>query len=347
MTEPEFHLLLQRYLDGQCTPAEQALVEQWYNRLEEAEGVAAPPQNQEAVEDAIWRRLPHPLLAPAPAPRVRQHPAAQPQPAWVWWAAALLVFALGLGVLFTYVQAPLGPLGEVAQEGWTRHRNTTRQPQELQLPDGSRVMLHPGSQLQYATPLAGPKREVYLEGEAFFKVSKNPARPFLVFSKQVVTTVLGTSFRVKDYADGLKASVAVSEGKVSVQARKDAELDATPAKPAEAGVVLLPNQQAVYSLATRQLRKKLVEKPVVLSPQTLEFDARPVPEVLTALEKAYGVAIVYDKQKLAGCTVSIAFYDEPLLEKVGLLCQSLGASYILSDAQIIIHSSGCQARPIE
>ncbi|RPD49883.1 DUF4974 domain-containing protein [Hymenobacter sediminis] len=346
MTESEFHLLLQRYLDGKCTPAEQAVVEQWYNRLEEAEGVALPAQNQEAVEDAIWQRLPHPLVAPAPvAPQVRQHPASQP--AWVWWAAALLVFALGLGVLFTYVQEPLVPLGGVAQGGWTRHRNTTQQEQELQLPDGSRVTLHPGSQLQYPTSLAGPKREVYLEGEAFFRVSKNPARPFLVFSKQVVTTVLGTSFRVKDYADGVKASVAVSEGKVSVQARKDAELDATPTKPAVAGVVLLPNQQAVYSATTRQLRRKLVEKPVVLTAQALEFDARPVPEVLTALEKAYGVTIVYDKQKLAGCTVSIAFYDEPLLEKVGLLCQSLGAYYSLSDAQIIIHSSGCQTRPIE
>ncbi|GGG29357.1 FecR domain-containing protein [Hymenobacter glacieicola] len=346
MTEPEFHLLLQRYLDGQCTPAEQALVEQWYNRLEEADGVALlPTQNQEAVEDAIWRRLPHLRQAPAAAPRVRQHPATQP--AWVWWAAALLVFALGLGVLFTYVQAPVGPLGGVAQQSWTRHRNTTRQVQELQLPDGSRVTLHPGSQLQYATSLAGPKREVYLEGEAFFKVSKNPERPFLVFTKQVVTTVLGTSFRVTDYAHGLKASVAVSEGKVSVQARKNAELDATPARPAATGLVLLPNQQAVYSLATRQLRKKLVEKPVVLSPQTLEFDARPVTEVLTALEKAYGVTIVYDKQKLAGCTVSIAFYDEPLLEKVSLLCQSLGAYYSLSDAQIIIHSSGCQLHPAQ
>jgi transmembrane sensor len=65
--------------------------------------------------------------------------------------------------------------------------------------------------------------------------------------------------------------------------------------------------------------------------------------VLAALKKAYGVPIRYDKQKLAGCTVSITFYDEPLFEKLGLLCKSLGAYYTLADTQIIIHSAGCQA----
>jgi transmembrane sensor len=67
--------------------------------------------------------------------------------------------------------------------------------------------------------------------------------------------------------------------------------------------------------------------------------------VFAALEKAYGVPIHYDQQRLAGCTVSITFYDEPLFEKLGLLCKSLGAYYTLADTQITIHSTGCQARP--
>ena len=58
----------------------------------------------------------------------------------------------------------------------------------------------PGSSLRYAPGLAGPRREVYFSGDAFFKVSKNPRRPFLVYAPQVVTTVLGTSFRVRALA---------------------------------------------------------------------------------------------------------------------------------------------------
>jgi hypothetical protein len=107
-------------------------------------------------------------------------------------------------------------------------------------------------------------------------------------------------------------------------------------------VLLLPNQQVVYSASSPRLNKELVDKPVVLAPQSFEFEERPVAEVLEALEKAYGVDIVHDKEKLAGCTVSITFYDEPLFEKLGLLCKSLDAYYSLSDAQIILHSKGCR-----
>nr|WP_262905313.1 FecR family protein [Hymenobacter nitidus] len=237
--------------------------------------------------------------------------------------------------------APLTPVASV--DGWLQQTNPTQQVQYFRLPDSSRISLHPGSSLRYRTALAGPRREVHLEGEAFFEVSKNPRRPFLVFTKQVVTTVLGTSFRVKAAA-GQDASVAVLEGKVAVQAREGAQLDASPAHPAALGVLLLPNQQVVYSAARRHLKKELVDRPVVLAPQPFEFEARPVAEVLGALEKAYGVDIVYDKAKLANCTVSITFYDEPLFEKLGLLCKSLGAYYTLSDASILIHSEGCQSQ---
>ncbi|WP_324676283.1 FecR family protein [Hymenobacter sp. GOD-10R] len=345
MTESEFHHLLQRYLDGRCTPAEQAAVEQWYNRLEQVETKMLPVQNQEAIEDAIWHRMEQARSATTPKMQVVQRPVSFWQTPQLQWAAILTLFALSLGVWFGLTKR-FHPAHNIAASAsnWTRHTNTTQQVQAFQLPDGSRITLNPGSSLRYASAFAGPRREVYLEGEAFFKVSKNPRRPFLVFTKQVVTTVLGTSFRVKAYSDSKEASVAVREGKVAVQAREDARLDVTPAKPAANGVLLLPNQQAVYSIANHHLQKGLVEKPAVLAPQTFEFEERPVMEVLSALEKAYGVEMAYDKVKLAGCTVSIAFYNEPLFEKLDLLCKSLGASYTLAGTQVVIHSNGCQAR---
>ncbi|MFD1872007.1 FecR family protein [Hymenobacter bucti] len=347
MTESEFYLLLQRYLDGTCTPAEQAQVTQWYDQLQKADLRQLPSHSQRSVEEAIWQRL---RLTPAvPQPALRGRRAARLwQKRQLRWAAGLGLFVLGLGGLLPYArhwQAASAPTAATSANGWTRHQNTTPQVQAFSLPDGSRVTLRPGSSLRYPDALAGARREVYLEGEAFFQVHKNPARPFLVFTNQVVTTVLGTSFDVKAYPGQAQALVAVREGKVSVQPRETAQLEATPTHPAKGGVLLLPNQQVVYSVASHRLKKELVNKPAVLVPQAFEFEERPVAEVLATLEKAYGVPIVYDKQKLAGCTVSITFYDEPLFEKLGLLCKSLGAYYTLADTQITIHSTGCEAHP--
>ncbi len=348
MTEAEFYLLLQRYLDGDCTPAEQAQVAQWYEQLHQADPHPLPSPAPQHVEAAIWQRLRlAPAAAPQPALRGRRA-ARQWQRRPVRWAAGLGLLALGLGGLLPVArhwQAASGPTAASPAHGWTHHQNTTPQVQAFGLPDGSRVTLQPGSSLRYATALAGARREVYLEGEAFFQVHKNPARPFLVFTNQVVTTVLGTSFDVKAYPGRAQALVAVREGKVSVQPREAAQLDATPTHPAKAGVLLLPNQQVVYSMASHQLKKELVAKPAVLVPQAFEFEERPVAEVLAALEKAYGVPIRYDRQRLAGCTVSITFYDEPLFEKLSLLCKSLGATYSLADTEVTIHSAGCQASP--
>ncbi|MBO0360074.1 FecR domain-containing protein [Hymenobacter sp. BT186] len=343
MTEAEFQNLLQRYLDNQCTAQERALVERWYERLDEPTGIHLQSQNQEAVEDAIWQRLRGEMVPEPASGRVVQHPASFWKTAPVKWIAALLVLGVALRFLLPATKLPdfLGSTPAPAT-AWTLRTNQTQQIQRFALPDNSQITLHPGSSLRYQTAFSGPKREVYLQGEAFFKVSKNKRRPFLVLTKQVVTTVLGTSFRVKAYAGSSEASVAVREGKVAVQKRDEAQLDATPTHPAAAGVLLLPNEQVVYSVASRHLKKQLVTKPALLLPQSFEFEERPVPEVLAALEKAYGVDIVYDEAKLAGCTVSISFTNESLFEKLGLLCKSLGATYTLSDAQIRFNSKGCQ-----
>ncbi|MBO3270896.1 MULTISPECIES: FecR family protein [Hymenobacter] len=348
VTEAEFQLLLQRYLDGLCTPQERVAVEQWYDRLEESEGMQLPGQNQEAVEDAIWHRLATQNIPVAAEAKVVRHPAAWWQAPTLRIAAALVLVAVALALLWPAVRrtwAPEAPIAVTVTNGWTKQTNTSQHPLAVRLPDNSRVTLHPGSSLRYLVALAGARREVHLVGEAYFQVSKNPQRPFLVFTNQVVTTVLGTSFRVKAYHNAAQASVSVREGKVAVQTRADADLSATPKRPAAAGVLLLPNQQAVYSAAKRQFTKELVSQPAVLVPQPFEFEERPVAEVLAALEKAYGVDIVYDRATLAHCTVSITFYNEPLFGKLNLLCKSLGASYSISDAQILLHSNGCQLAP--
>ena len=328
MRESDFQKLLRRYLAGDCTPSESRLVEQWYAALDQLP--ARPPigaDEQTALLAAMWQRLDARTRQPAPAT-----PAAWRSGPVRWAAAAVLVCAVGVGLLL--LGGRRGRPTPAVAAAWTRYANTTRQVQLLVLPDGSRVSLSPGSRLRYAAHLAGPKRAVYLTGEAFFDVTRNPARPFLVLTRQVVTTVLGTSFRVRAYAGSPTATVAVRTGRVAVQARAGAHLEATPDRPPRAGVLLLPNQQVVYSPATHQLRKDLVPRPVVLAPQSFVFDDRPVAEVLAALEKAYGIPLDYDRAALAGTTVTLNLTTPSLYGKLGVLCETLGVSYEEANARI-------------
>ena len=340
ITQAEFDALLQRYLAGHCRPGEQRLVEQWSQQLGQDDNLLLNPHLQAEVKAAMWQRIVQ-LTADAESPALPIVVNFVPPTRSAWrtpslrWAAAA-VFTLSAGA--AWWQHRPTPTGIQ----WVQRSNLTQQPQELVLTDGSHVTLAVGSTLKYSAGLAGPRREVYLTGEAFFKVAKNPDKAFLVYTDKLIATVLGTSFVVKGYA-GQPGSVAVREGRVAVQPRQGAELSATPNQPAATGVLLLPNQQVTYSAAIRHLAKELVEKPVILIPQPLAFKNRPVAEVLIALEKAYGVNIVYDPAKLRDCTITINFEDDSLFEQLNTLCKALDAKYeMANNAQIIFVSSGCK-----
>jgi transmembrane sensor len=95
--------------------------------------------------------------------------------------------------------------------------NTTTAPILLTLPDSSTILLQPKSSVSYRKDFVhNALREVYLSGEAFFTVSKNRRRPFVVYSNELVTKVLGTSFIVKAFEDARQVEVSVKTGKVSV-----------------------------------------------------------------------------------------------------------------------------------
>jgi ferric-dicitrate binding protein FerR (iron transport regulator) len=84
------------------------------------------------------------------------------------------------------------------------------------LPDGSHAHLNAGSKLTYPASFR-KERHLVLEGEAFFEVVKDPSKPFAVQTGQITTTVLGTSFNVKAYAETEGVTVALKTGKVSVK----------------------------------------------------------------------------------------------------------------------------------
>ncbi|RFS17435.1 FecR family protein [Emticicia sp. C21] len=276
-----------------------------------------------------------------------QTPRAGLQISWRYWAAAASVILM-VGVLFwVNKNVWVKPTSVYTQLTTTSSKpikeviNTSAGTMPVSMPDGSEAVLQPNSRLSYNESFNGDLREVYLSGEAFFEVKKNAKIPFVVYANGLVTKVLGTSFSIKAYEQDKQVSVDVKTGKVSVYAQQSNQ---TP-DPETKGVVLTPNQQVVYSKENEQLTRTLVAKPTILlntqELQKFSFKNAPVDEIFSALQKAYGVEIIYDKEVMSNCRLTTSLTNETLFEKLDIICAALDATYKLIDAQVVITSNGC------
>lgn len=262
---------------------------------------------------------------------------------WSWLAAASLLLLLGVWLyrsnryLTQYEQ-----LTDQSSTVLSEQVNQSDQPLSVILPDQSTIILQPKSRISFARDFnQQTKREVFLTGDAFFQVTRNPAKPFFVYADELITKVLGTSFWIKAAEAGKQVVVQVKTGKVSVFARTDSRANAMRANRELEGVVLTPNQQLSFSRDDVRMKKSLVSDPEPLNSQPLVFKDMPVTDIFIALEQAYGIDIVYDEELLGNCLLTASLSDEPLFEKLTLLCKGIEGHYEVVDAQIVISAKGC------
>lgn len=271
---------------------------------------------------------------------------------WRWAVAASILIMLGLGS-WRYLHktdpmaaAPYAHLTKQAGIPLLEQVNSSTHITRILLADGSLVALRPGSRLSYPPKFAGTHRTVYLNGEAFFEVTRNPAKPFLIYANQTVTKVLGTSFLVRAFEQEKNVVVTVRTGRVSVYKQQDFDKAQVKGLRQIQGVILTPNQQMTFNLAENHLVKALVANPKAIMPEAVSheqvFEDAPVPKVLATIEKTYGVKILFNEDELSKCLVNVTFSNESLLEQVDVICQTIGASYEVLDGQIVINGKGCQ-----
>jgi len=276
------------------------------------------------------------------------------QRTWLRWAtAASVVLIAGLSTWLYgpfknehHAQTPYAYLTKTSPIRLQEKVNTTDQIMNVILNDGSVVTLQPKSRLSYPSRFESANRIVYLNGEAFFEVVKNPAKPFLIYANQTVTKVLGTSFLVRAYETEKNVVVTVRTGRVSVFKQQDFEKAQQSGSRQIQGVILMPNQQMTLNLDNNRLQKQSVEQPRALQPETLKpelvYEDTPVTKVFDTIERTYGIKLLYSKDELSACLVNITFSNESLLERLEVVCQTIGATYEVLDGQIVIHSKGCQ-----
>jgi transmembrane sensor len=150
------------------------------------------------------------------------------------------------------------------------------------LPDGTRVKLNAATTLRYPTVFATDKREVRVDGEAYFEVAKRKNQPFIVETKNQQVSVLGTHFNVNTYGNKSEMKTTLVEGKIRVK-------ELTTGK----DLVLLPGYQSCV------MEGKLVSRAVDVNQEMawihgrFNFDGKSLYEVMDELSRWYNVDVEY------------------------------------------------------
>lgn len=333
MTNEEFKELLDRHARGSTTPEEEKLVNQWYESIGDKEFVL-DDETKAQTEHRLWSKLdPRPDFHNSFFYNARK------------MAAAILLLAAGGAALLTTLDASNNTRvdanefleNKFSQVEWIRNNQDT--PQLLTLSDGTEVVLEPLSGLRFNKNFSDDKREVYLAGEAFFKVKRDTLRPFLVYANEVITKVLGTSFNVRAVQGDGEITVVVKTGKVSVSSNTQITMRQ------KHEVILTPNQEVIYKLNDGKVVRKLVDRPEIILPKPtlfeMDYDNAPVIELFDALQENYGVEIKYDATVLSDCILTTSMADEGLYQRIEVICKAIGAEYIRKESSIEIRSNGC------
>jgi len=205
----------------------------------------------------------------------------------------------------------------------------------VHLPDSSEIWLNSGSSISYPENLKHAMiRTVKLKGEAFFKVKRDPAHPFVVKSLNLQTRVLGTSFNIRAWP-GYNAEVTVLTGKVAVS--KDS------AGRQSAAIHLLPNQKAVYQQNSAVLSLQNIDEATLATSWTtgrMEFDQLPLKEVFETIERKYAVQLV-TTQTYKNCKLTAHFRNISLTEVLKTLELTLGIHYTINNNIIYIKGGTC------
>jgi ferric-dicitrate binding protein FerR (iron transport regulator) len=171
----------------------------------------------------------------------------------------------------------------------------------LFLPDGSQLILNANSSVTYSTDFEN-NRKLNLKGEAYFKVVKNPRRPFVVKTEQFETTVLGTSFTIKAYKNHPN-QISVLTGKVEVNSTKKTHFK----------FILTKNQQLLFSKSILPvLSDDTKEDFLAWTKNTMIFKNSTLDEVAETLENKFNVSIIFDSNDLRKLRISGKFKEENL-----------------------------------
>jgi len=271
---------LLRYVNNELTEQERTEVEEWINSSEDNRKVAedyyylsfavsslqtmkraAPQKALEKVNKRIRKNKSHKLFI-----RIQQ-------------IAAILLLPLILLSGYLLLQ----PKGEEETSFILEARMTPGMIGSTTLPDGTKVWLNSSSYLKYPNIFSGETREVTLDGEAYFQVTSNAEKPFIVHTENSSIKVLGTEFNIDAYSSSSFIATTLVEGSVEFNYKNRDSKTKT--------MILEPNEQILYDKKTNLAKKNetYVPKDIAWKKGQIVLRETPLTEILWILSKRFNV----------------------------------------------------------
>lgn len=280
---------------------------------------AFTPPNETKIESA-WQALEQKIAQPAPTAKIR----------YLSFGKVLLRAAAVVLVLITAAYWIWKPDSEA--DAFVAVNTGAGERKEITLPDGSIVWMNELSRLEYRSDFT--KRQVTLDGEAFFEVRKADGKTFTIQSGEALTTVLGTSFNVRAYPEESGVEVTVKTGKVELKA----------AAATENRVLLSPGDAGVFEKSRKQVLKieKRNDNSDAWKTRSLIFDDTPVTEVILELERYFEVDIEVGNDAILKCQFKMAALQNPKLEDIlKLMDFTMALNVTRQTDKYVLNGDGC------
>lgn len=345
MDKKALYNLLRKYLDQTCTAEEKNMIDEWLELLQDARIFEAyTPKDLETIHSQIWQKIQEQTYYSQPVEQARK--SFYFPPVYRWIAAASFIAVIAITAIYINRNS-VSPQADylstiIPASGMVRQDNTSGEPLALLLEDSSKVVLQPGAMLSYPAHFAKDKRQVYLEGEALFDVTKRAKQPFFIYHNKLVTHVLGTSFVINTRKVNKQVEVSVLRGRVEVSENKQLLPVIEGSK--ENGVLLTPNQKVIYSEENRMFVASIVDRPLPLKPEAtsrFEFENTELTQVLQLVSDEYAVEIVVENDNINKCTFTGSIEEKDMFDKLDIVCRSINCSYELRGTTILLKGPGC------
>lgn len=242
--------------------------------------------------------------------------------------ACILIFTFGLSLIYGLITKKEPVVEELTAElVYEEYSAPPGVKSTLTMHDGSIVMLNSGSSIRFVKNFEENRRVVYLEGEAYFEVSKDTLRPFSVISNGVKTTALGTSFNISSYPNE-DFNIALLEGKVLVDIEKSNS----------DSVFLEKGESVKVDLESGFFKKGKFDSELVLAwtKKKIIFQRVKLAEAIRILENWYGVKFIFQNSPSPDLVLYGVFQDETLENVLDGLSYSARFNYKINQDEVKI-----------